>query len=108
LISLNSAPDIVSLADNMGMEVVAEGVETLSQLTQLRKLNCQYGQGYLFSRPVAAESVTDWISRMPQWQIDLFPALMTRNDPRAAHQGHLQNLLPEKRPDEVKKCFNSG
>jgi EAL domain-containing protein (putative c-di-GMP-specific phosphodiesterase class I) len=34
---------IVSLAENMGMEVVAEGVETLSQLTQLRKLNCQYG-----------------------------------------------------------------
>ena len=64
---------IVSLAENMGMEVVAEGVETLSQLTQLRKLNCKYGQGYLFSRPVDAESVTAWISRRPHWQADLFP-----------------------------------
>src|SRR5258707_6218795 len=64
---------IVSLADNMGMEVVAEGVETLSQLTQLRKLNCQYGQGYLFSRPVDANSVSEWISRRPHWQADLFP-----------------------------------
>ena len=64
---------IVSLAENMGMEVVAEGVETLSQLSQLRKLNCQYGQGYLFSRPVDAESVTAWISRRPHWQADLFP-----------------------------------
>ena len=66
---------IVSLADNMGMEVVAEGVETLSQLSQLRKLNCKYGQGYLFSRPVDAESVTMWIARKPHWQEDLFPAM---------------------------------
>src|SRR3989440_1191645 len=66
---------IVSLAENMGMEVVAEGVETLSQLTQLRKLNCKYGQGYLFSRPVDPESVTAWIARKPHWQEDLFPAM---------------------------------
>jgi diguanylate cyclase (GGDEF)-like protein len=66
---------IISLADNMGMEVVAEGVETLSQLTQLRKLNCRYGQGYLFSRPVDAESVNAWISRQPHWQADLFPVM---------------------------------
>jgi diguanylate cyclase (GGDEF)-like protein len=65
---------IVSLAENMGMEVVAEGVETLSQLAQLRKLNCQYGQGYLFSRPVDAESVSTWISRKPHWQEALFPS----------------------------------
>lgn len=66
---------IVSLAENMGMQVVAEGVETLNQLSQLRKLNCQYGQGYLFSRPVDPESVTSWISRTPHWQADLFPTL---------------------------------
>jgi EAL domain-containing protein (putative c-di-GMP-specific phosphodiesterase class I) len=66
---------IVSLAENMGMEVVAEGVETLSQLTQLRNLNCKFGQGYLFSRPVDADSVTGWIARKPHWQEDLFPAM---------------------------------
>jgi len=65
---------VISLAENMGMEVVAEGVETLSQLTQLRKLKCQYGQGYLFSRPVDADSVTSWISKKPHWQETLFPA----------------------------------
>lgn len=64
---------IVSLADNMGMDVVAEGVETLSQLAQLRKLKCQYGQGYLFSRPVDAASVSAWISKKPHWQESLFP-----------------------------------
>ena len=64
---------VISLAENMGMEVVAEGIETLSQLTQLRKLKCQYGQGYLFSRPVDAESVSAWISKKPHWQESLFP-----------------------------------
>jgi len=67
---------IVSLAENMGMEVVAEGVETLSQLTQLRKLNCKYGQGYLFSRPVDADSVTAWIARKPHWQEGFFDHLL--------------------------------
>jgi EAL domain-containing protein (putative c-di-GMP-specific phosphodiesterase class I) len=65
---------VISLAENMGMEVVAEGVETLSQLTQLRKLKCQYGQGYLFSRPVDAASVSEWISKKPHWQESLFPS----------------------------------
>jgi diguanylate cyclase (GGDEF)-like protein len=65
---------VVSLAENMGMEVVAEGVETLSQLMQLRKLKCQYGQGYLFSRPVDAEMVDSWISKKPHWQETLFPS----------------------------------
>ena len=65
---------VVSLAENMGMEVVAEGVETLAQLSQLRKLNCQYGQGYLFSRPVDASAIDAWIARKPDWQSELFPA----------------------------------
>ena len=64
---------IISLAENMGMEVVAEGVETLAQFSQLRALNCQYGQGYLFSRPVEASSIDGWISRKPDWQASLFP-----------------------------------
>jgi diguanylate cyclase (GGDEF)-like protein len=63
---------VISLAENMGMEVVAEGIETMSQLTQLRKLKCQYGQGYLFSRPVDADSVSAWISKKPDWQESLF------------------------------------
>ena len=47
---------IVQLAHNLGMEVTAEGVETVEQLAQLRALFCEYGQGYYFSRPVVAES----------------------------------------------------
>jgi diguanylate cyclase (GGDEF)-like protein/PAS domain S-box-containing protein len=49
---------IVQLAHNLGMEVTAEGVETVEQLAHLRALFCEYGQGYYFSRPVVAEGAT--------------------------------------------------
>lgn len=42
---------IITLAWNLGMEVIAEGVETAKQLAQLRSLRCEYAQGYLFSKP---------------------------------------------------------
>ena len=75
---------IISLAENMGMDVVAEGVETLSQLSQLRKLHCQYGQGYLFSRPVDGASVSAWISRKPSWQTELFGTTKEYFTPKTA------------------------
>lgn len=46
---------IISLARNLKMEVVAEGVETNEQLEKLREIGCDLGQGYLFSRPIAAD-----------------------------------------------------
>jgi EAL domain-containing protein (putative c-di-GMP-specific phosphodiesterase class I) len=49
---------IVGLAWNLGMNVVAEGVETKKQMYQLRALKCDYGQGYFFSRPVDAKAAT--------------------------------------------------
>jgi diguanylate cyclase (GGDEF)-like protein len=49
---------ICTLANNLGMEVVAEGVETREQLELLRSLNCEYGQGYFFSKAVDAEKAT--------------------------------------------------
>lgn len=48
---------IITLAWNLGMEVVAEGVETSKQLVQLRSLQCEYAQGYLFSRPRNVDAI---------------------------------------------------
>lgn len=52
---------VVALARNLGMEVVAEGIETVVQLDQLKALNCEHGQGYYFSVPVDAASATELI-----------------------------------------------
>lgn len=46
---------ILSLAENLGMDVVAEGIETQEQMGLLRDLGCQNGQGYLFSKPMSVE-----------------------------------------------------
>ncbi|PSB16493.1 PAS domain S-box protein [Phormidesmis priestleyi ULC007] len=45
---------IITLSWNLGMDVVAEGVETTKQLAQLKALKCEYAQGYLFSKPVCS------------------------------------------------------
>lgn len=49
---------IVSLGHNLGLNVVAEGVETAEQLDFLREANCGYVQGYYFSRPVDQDAAT--------------------------------------------------
>jgi EAL domain-containing protein (putative c-di-GMP-specific phosphodiesterase class I) len=55
---------IVDLARVLGMDVVAEGIETPEQEALLRQLGCRFGQGYLFSRPVPAEIITRML-RLP-------------------------------------------
>lgn len=48
---------ILNLGSNLGMQVIAEGVETAEQASQLRSLGCEFAQGYFFSRPLDAEAV---------------------------------------------------
>jgi diguanylate cyclase (GGDEF)-like protein/PAS domain S-box-containing protein len=59
---------IIMLAKNLGMAVVAEGVETRKQLGRLRELNCESAQGFLFSKPLCAASAESLIERTIQWQ----------------------------------------
>ena len=58
---------IVMLAGSLGMEVVAEGVETAVQLAQMRAIGCEYGQGYFFSKPLDSEAATALLRRSPKW-----------------------------------------
>jgi diguanylate cyclase (GGDEF)-like protein/PAS domain S-box-containing protein len=58
---------IISLAKVLGLDVVAEGVETESQLSQLKDLGCQFGQGYSFSRPLSAEAAGALLKDPPRW-----------------------------------------
>ena len=43
---------VIAMAHDLGMEAVAEGVETVEQLDHLKQFGCNYGQGYLLSRPI--------------------------------------------------------
>ena len=63
---------IIMLARSRGMDVVAEGIETKLQLDQLRELGCEFGQGYLFSKPVDKEAATELLANKQKSQSLLF------------------------------------
>lgn len=54
---------ILALAKNIGVSVVAEGVETAEQLAMLKDMECEYAQGYYFSEPVEHERATELIGK---------------------------------------------
>jgi diguanylate cyclase (GGDEF)-like protein len=56
---------IIALARRLGVEVVAEGIETPEQLELLRSLHCPVAQGYYFSRPLPAEGLEQWLDAGP-------------------------------------------
>ena len=53
---------IIELAHGLGMNVVAEGVETEEQLDRLRRLRCEYAQGFLLARPLASADAEQFIA----------------------------------------------
>jgi EAL domain-containing protein (putative c-di-GMP-specific phosphodiesterase class I) len=59
---------IVSLGHNLGMEIIAEGVETAEQFELLCSLDCEFAQGYFFSRPLDPPAAGDLIAANPVWK----------------------------------------
>ena len=54
---------IILLAENLGMAAVAEGIEMPEQWSYLKELGCQYGQGYLFGKPLDTKGTEELILR---------------------------------------------
>lgn len=58
---------IVALAHALSKAVVVEGIETQEQLTQLRQMDCAFGQGYFFSPPVDIAQAEQLLAHPPRW-----------------------------------------
>ncbi|PSF38438.1 diguanylate cyclase [Aphanothece hegewaldii CCALA 016] len=58
---------VVMLGHNLGLEVVAEGIETEEQMRSLLALNCEFGQGYFFAKPLPPCEATALLESDPQW-----------------------------------------
>jgi EAL domain-containing protein (putative c-di-GMP-specific phosphodiesterase class I) len=54
---------IISLAESLNMQVVAEGIETEAQYNRLQRLNCAFGQGKCLSWAVAADTAAEMLAR---------------------------------------------
>ncbi|MEL6602096.1 MAG: EAL domain-containing protein [Cyanobacteria bacterium J06614_10] len=58
---------IISLGHQLGMDVIAEGIETAEQLAGLRALSCNYGQGYFFAKPLPEAEATAVVAADKNW-----------------------------------------
>ncbi|HXP97482.1 MAG TPA: EAL domain-containing protein, partial [Telmatospirillum sp.] len=56
---------IIAMAHRLGLDIIAEGVETVRQEDFLRALDCEEVQGYLHAKPMPAEEVADLFGRYP-------------------------------------------
>jgi diguanylate cyclase (GGDEF)-like protein/PAS domain S-box-containing protein len=83
---------IFTLAQNLGIEVVAEGVETEEQLSLLSRMGCGFAQGYLFARPMDRDSACSMLAQPPSWA-DLLPKVEAPPPaPMLAKRGQIKNL----------------
>jgi EAL domain-containing protein (putative c-di-GMP-specific phosphodiesterase class I) len=67
---------IVKLAQNLKMKVIAEGIETVEQITKLKQLGCEYGQGYFISAPMDANAAALFIKTHSE-KLPLIPSETT-------------------------------
>lgn len=69
----------IDLAHNLGLRVVAEGVENAAVFDALAGIGCDVAQGYFLSKPVPADSLVDWIARS-RWSTDAGQSLPVSSD----------------------------
>ncbi len=67
---------ILTLGKNLGMEVIAEGIETTEQLKKLQAMRCRHGQGFFFSRPMDESAAASLLSSLPGAKTKVAPELL--------------------------------
>jgi len=86
---------VVGLGQSLGMETIAEGVETEEQAEMLMLLGCDMGQGWLFGKPVPAEQLSDTTIARPPVKVRLTSSFwrdISWNSPPGQRLSHLQGL----------------
>jgi predicted signal transduction protein with EAL and GGDEF domain len=73
----------IDLARNLGLAVVAEGIESERHLIALQDLGCDLGQGFFVSHPLPVERLTSWFGEAP-WRL---PSRAGRSAPQMASHG---------------------
>lgn len=81
---------IISLAKNLKMRVIAEGIETESQLSLLQNLGCDYGQGYLMSKPQPQEEIEKLLYQKRDW----LPAFESEEKEKSSRGDSKEENLP--------------
>jgi diguanylate cyclase (GGDEF) domain len=82
---------IISLAKNLRMRVIAEGIETENQLELLRNLGCDYGQGYLLAKPMPSEMMEEMLYQKRFWLPESYLTEDCRN--KAAAESRQEETL---------------
>lgn len=86
---------VVGLGQSLGLQTIAEGVETAEQAEMLTVLGCEMGQGWLFGRPVPAERLSEAIAARPPVELQLSSSFwkdISYNSPPYQRLAHLQAL----------------
>ena len=65
------AASVIALARSLELPTIAEGIETVEQASALRGLGCRIGQGFLFSRAVPAETISEWLTNGRRFEAEL-------------------------------------
>ena len=60
---------LAAMGSTLGLQLVAEGIETFGQLRLLQQMNCEIGQGYLFSRPIPMDEIEQLVARRHAYPI---------------------------------------
>ena len=79
---------VIALAKALNLKVVAEGIESIHQFHQLRVLGCEYGQGFLFSKPLPVADIERLLEDRHRWQ-NILPAA---HPPTFTHSRDISHL----------------